>query len=81
MFDFLWALREEKEEKVKITKEIKVKGDLFRISKYRRENITEEEILISKEKKICLFVKEKLEDLVLFVMIVVPSTVKNVPKH
>jgi len=55
-----WALREEKEEKVKITKEIKVKGDLFRISKYRRENITEEEISISKEKKICLVCKGKV---------------------
>lgn len=57
---FYWALREEKEEKVKITKEIKVKGDLFRISKYRRENITEEEISISKERKICLVCKGKV---------------------
>ena len=57
---FYWALREEKEEKVKVTKEIKVKGDLFRISKYRRENITEEEISISKEKKICIVCKGKV---------------------
>ena len=65
---FYLALREtsEKEEKIKITKEIKVKGDLFRISKYRREDITEEEVSISKERKICLVCKGKLRKFKVF---------------
>ena len=47
------AIREEpeKEDKIKITKEVKVSGDLFRISKYRRENITEEEVIYHKEQE------------------------------
>jgi Ca2+/Na+ antiporter len=59
---FYLGLREEpeKKEKIKPTKEVKVKGDLFRISKYRKEDITEEEVSISKEKKICLVCKGKL---------------------
>ena len=62
------ALREEaeKEDKKKITKEIKVKGDLFRISKYKREDITEEEVSISKEKKICLVCKGRVSKFEVF---------------
>jgi len=60
----LWnylGLREEpeKKEKIKPKKDIKVKGDLFRISQYKKEDITEEEVSISKEKKICLVCKGK----------------------
>ena len=57
-----FGIREEpeKEEKIKPQKELKVEGDLFRISKYRREDITEEEISISKEKQICLVCKNEI---------------------
>ena len=59
----LWysGLREEPEKKEKSTlkKEVKVEGDLFRITK-RPEQITEEEVSISKEKKICLVCKGKV---------------------
>jgi len=54
------GLREEPE-KVKKTptkKEVKIEGDLFRITK-RPDQITEEEVSISKEKKICLVCKGK----------------------
>ncbi|MFX0102396.1 MAG: hypothetical protein ACFFCS_22715 [Candidatus Hodarchaeota archaeon] len=57
------ALREERE-KVKtpeIRKEVKIESDLFRISKFKRQDITEEEVSVSKEKKICLVCKSKLE--------------------
>ena len=56
------ALREEpeKKEKTKPKKEVRVEGDLFRISQYKKENITEEEVSISKEKKICLVCKGKV---------------------
>jgi len=62
---FYFGLREEpeKKEKIKPIKEVKVKGDLFRISQYRREDITEEEVSISKEKKICLVCKNKISRL------------------
>jgi len=52
------ALREEPEKPVKIPleKEIKVEGDLFRITK-RPDIITEEEVSFHKEKKICLVCK------------------------
>ncbi|MFX1340615.1 MAG: B-box zinc finger protein [Promethearchaeota archaeon] len=59
---FYFSLREEPEEKVelKLRKEVKVEGDLFRISKYKKEDITEEEVSISKEKKVCLVCKGKV---------------------
>ena len=57
---WIWylGLREEpeKKERTKPKKEVKIEGDLFRISK-RPDQITEEEISISKEKKICLVCK------------------------
>ena len=59
---FYLAFREEPEKtnKVSTKKEVKVKGDLFRISEYKKEDITEEKVSISKEKKICLVCKSKL---------------------
>ena len=54
---FYYALREEPEQKVKYEKEIKVEGDLFRITQYKKEDLTEEEVSISKEKKVCLVCK------------------------
>ncbi len=63
MWFFYLGLREEsdnKTEKLKPKKEIKVKEDLFRISQIIREDITEEEVSISKEKKICLVCKGKV---------------------
>ena len=59
---FYLGLREEpeKKEKIKPKKEVRVEGDLFRISKYKKEDITEEEVSISKEKKICLVCKGKV---------------------
>lgn len=66
----LWVLylgiREEPEKKIKPEKEIKVEGDLFRISK-RPDQITEEEVSISKEKKICLVCKGKVEKFNIFI--------------
>ena len=58
---FYFGLREEPEktEKIRPKKEVKVEGDLFRISK-RPDQITEEEVSISKEKKICLVCKGKI---------------------
>jgi hypothetical protein len=55
------GLREESEKKEKIRpkKEVEVEGDLFRISK-KPDHITEEEVSISKEKKICLVCKGKV---------------------
>ena len=50
----------EKKEKTKPKKDVKVKSDLFRISKYKKEDITEEEVSISKEKKVCLVCKGKV---------------------
>ena len=59
---WLWylALREEPEKtkKVRPKKEVTVKESLFRISK-RPDHLTEEEVSISKEKKICLVCKGK----------------------
>ena len=56
------GLREEPEEKVKLKpkKEVKIRGDLFRIAKTRLGEITEEEVSISKEKRICLVCKGKV---------------------
>ncbi len=54
------GIREEPERKVKPEKEIKVEESLFRITK-RPDQITEEEVSLSKEKKICLVCKGKLE--------------------
>ena len=49
------GLREEPEKPQEpVKKEIKVEGDLFRLIQNRPSNITEEEVSISKEKKICL---------------------------
>ncbi|MFX1338925.1 MAG: hypothetical protein ACFFDK_09975 [Promethearchaeota archaeon] len=59
----LWmylGIREEPEKKVTVQKEIKIESDLFRISRTRPEKITEEEVSISKEKKICLVCKGKV---------------------
>ena len=58
---FYFGIREEpeKKERIKPKKEVKVKGDLFRISK-RPDQITEEEVSISKEKKICLVCKGRV---------------------
>ena len=60
-FWFMYLGLREEPEKIKKTptkKEVKVEGDLFRISK-RPDQITEEEVSISKEKKICLVCKGK----------------------
>ena len=54
------GIREEPERKVKPEKKIKVEESLFRITK-RPDHITEEEVSLSKEKKICLVCKGKLE--------------------
>ena len=59
----LWmylGVREEPEKKVVAKKEVKIEGGLFRISRTRPEELTEEEISISKEKKICLVCKGKV---------------------
>jgi len=53
------GLREEPSEKVKTKKEIKVENGLIRLIK-RPSHISEEEISISKEKKICLVCKGKV---------------------
>ena len=56
-----FGIREEPEKKVKPKKETLLEGDIFRISQIKREDITEEEVSISKEKKICLVCKGKVE--------------------
>lgn len=59
-FCFLYlGFREESEnvKKAKPKKEIKLESEIFRIAQYKREDITEEEVSISKEKKICLVCK------------------------
>ncbi len=59
----LWmylGIREEPEKNVKTKKEVRIEGGLFRISRTRREELTEEEISISKEKKICLVCKGRV---------------------
>ncbi len=55
------GLREEPEqkEKIKPQKEVRIEGDLFRISQFKKGDINEEEVSISKEKKICLVCKGK----------------------
>ncbi|GAH40658.1 unnamed protein product, partial [marine sediment metagenome] len=57
-----FALREspEKPEKIRTKKEVKVKDGLFRLTR-RPDEITEEEVSISKEKKICLVCKGKVK--------------------
>ncbi len=59
---FYLALREETEEpkRLRPRKEVKVKSDLFILSKYKKEDITEEEVSLSKEKKVCLVCKGKV---------------------
>ncbi len=52
-----YGLREEPEEKIEIKKTTKVEGDLFRITQFDRDQITEKEVSISKEKKICIVCK------------------------
>ncbi|MFX1569905.1 MAG: RING finger protein [Promethearchaeota archaeon] len=52
-----YGLREEPEEKIEIKKTTKVEGDLFRIAHFDRDQITEKEVSISKEKKICIVCK------------------------
>ncbi len=58
---FYLALREEPEKRKKIRpeKKVVVKGSIFRITK-RPDHLTEEEVSISKEKKICLICKGKV---------------------
>ncbi|MFX1567678.1 MAG: hypothetical protein ACFFCV_04840 [Promethearchaeota archaeon] len=59
-FGFLYlALKEESVKKPKPRKEVKIKDEIFRISKYRQEEITEEDVSISKERKICIVCKGK----------------------
>ena len=41
-------------------KELEIEDSLFRIAKYRPEDLTEEEVISSKEKKICLRCKGKV---------------------
>ena len=41
-------------------KELEIEDSLFRIAKYRPEDLTEEEVTSSKEKKICLACKGKV---------------------
>jgi len=63
---WMWyfALREErikvKKEKPE-EKEIKIEGDLFRLFEMRPENITEEDVVFHKERKICLVCKGTAE--------------------
>jgi len=63
---WIWyfALREErikvKKEKTK-EKEIKIEGDLFRLYEMRPENISEEDVVFHKERKICLVCKGTAE--------------------
>ncbi len=61
---FYLALREESDEprRVRPNKEVKVKESLFRITS-RPSQITEEEVSISKEKKICIVCKGKVSKL------------------
>ncbi|MFX1340851.1 MAG: hypothetical protein ACFFDK_19730 [Promethearchaeota archaeon] len=56
------GLKEEPEKKVKAkqTKEVKVEAGLFRVSQFKKEDLTEEEVSISKERKICLVCKGKV---------------------
>ena len=58
---FYLGLREEPEKtkKQKPTKEVKIEDEIFRISKLRQEEITEEDVTISKERKICIVCKGK----------------------
>ena len=67
---WIWylGLREEpeKKEKLKPKKEVKVEGDLFRISQFKKGDITEEEVSISKEKKICLVCKGRVRKFEVF---------------
>ena len=62
LFLFYLGLREEpeKSEKVKPEKDIKVAESIFRITK-RPEHLTEEEVSVAIEKRICLVCKGKLE--------------------
>ena len=46
--------------KIKPKKEVRVEDDLFRIFQYKKENLTEEEVSVSKEKKICLVCKGRV---------------------
>ncbi len=60
----LWMYLGLKEEHLKIDeikpeKEIKLESDLFRISRLKQKGITEEDITLYKEKKICLVCKGK----------------------
>ena len=57
---FYFGIREEPEKKVRPKKKTVLEGDIFRISQIKREDITEEEVSISKEKKICLVCKGKV---------------------
>jgi len=67
---FIWyfALREEpeKKEQMRPKKEVRVEGELFRITK-RPAQITEEEVSISKEKKICLVCKGRVRKFNVFI--------------
>ncbi len=61
---WMWylALREEKIKEIKPkVKEVKIEGDLFRLYEMRPKNITEQEVMFHKERKLCLVCKGKVE--------------------
>ena len=51
------AIKEEKIDEKPVKKEIKVEKGFFRMARTRPDNLTEEEIMISKDKKVCLVCK------------------------
>jgi len=57
---FYPGLREEPVKKMRSKKELEIESDLFRFIKNKPKEITEEEVSISKEKKICLVCKGKV---------------------
>ena len=62
-----FGLREEsiqKEKRIKPKKKIKVEAELFRLYESKPQNITEEEVIFHREKKICLVCKAMVSKLV-----------------
>jgi len=51
------SIKEEKIDEKPVKKEVQVEKGLFRMSRIRPDNLTEEEIMISKDKKVCLVCK------------------------
>ena len=62
-----YGIKEESEEKTRPKKEVRVEGDLFQFSRLERGEITEEEVSISKEKKICLVCKSPVSGFNIFI--------------